>query len=523
MRTVFFVMDSLNRAALECYGEARVRTPNFSRLAKKAAVFDQHRVGSLPCMPARRDLHTGRLNFLHRSWGPLEPFDESVAELLSRSGVYTHLVTDHFHYWEDGGATYHNRFDSYELIRGQEGDRWRAWPVSRVAKENAKYHLVQNNNSPRDKYYHNKPNRAAREKLGITTGEECIALALEFLRDFAQEKDWFLQIECFDPHEPFDVPARYREGLATAYRGPTLDWPPYARVRQRPEEIEELRASYFASIKYCDDMLGRLLDHFDAQGLWGDVNLILTTDHGYLLGEHNWWAKNKMPIYEEIAHIPLFIWAPERPWLCASRVEELTQTIDLMPTILELHDIPVPSTSLGRSLVRQPGAAQPPHRAVLYGMYGGSVNICDGEWTYYRYPVHMTAMALYQYTLMPCHMNQMFSISELQDVELYSGFSFTKGVPVLKARTSDKAPFHMRHGPGIQEDCRTALFNISQDPKQDHPVDDPKVESRMMRLLIGLLVKNEAPDELYARLGISAERDAYLSELPETQVISGVS
>jgi hypothetical protein len=135
----------------------------------------------------------------------------------------------------------------------------------------------------------------------------------------------------------------------------------------------------------------------------------------------------------------------------------------------------------------------------------------------------MTAMALYQYTLMPCHMNQMFSISELQDVELYSGFSFTKGVPVLKARTSDKAPFHMRHGPGIQEDCRTALFNISQDPKQDHPVDDPKVESRMMRLLIGLLVKNEAPDELYARLGISAERDAYLSELPETQVISGVS
>jgi arylsulfatase A-like enzyme len=56
-------------------------------------------------MPARRDLHTGRLNFMHRSWGPLEPFDNSLPELLKKQGVYTHLVSDHLHYFEDGGAT----------------------------------------------------------------------------------------------------------------------------------------------------------------------------------------------------------------------------------------------------------------------------------------------------------------------------------------------------------------------------------------------------------------------------------
>lgn len=66
MRTIFVLFDSLNRRALQPYGGTTVDTPNFARLAQKCVTFDNHYVGSLPCMPARRDLHTGRLNFLHR-------------------------------------------------------------------------------------------------------------------------------------------------------------------------------------------------------------------------------------------------------------------------------------------------------------------------------------------------------------------------------------------------------------------------------------------------------------------------
>ena len=76
-------------------------------------------------MPARRELHTGRYNFLHRSWGPIEPFDDSMPQTLRENGVYTHLISDHVHYWEDGGLTYHTRYESYELVRGQEGDQWK--------------------------------------------------------------------------------------------------------------------------------------------------------------------------------------------------------------------------------------------------------------------------------------------------------------------------------------------------------------------------------------------------------------
>ena len=90
------------------------------RLSKKAVQFQNAYVGSMPCMPARREMHTGRYNFLHRSWGPLEPFDNSLPAILNKTNVYTHLITDHFHYFEDGGATYHNRYRTWDLVRGQD-------------------------------------------------------------------------------------------------------------------------------------------------------------------------------------------------------------------------------------------------------------------------------------------------------------------------------------------------------------------------------------------------------------------
>ncbi|WP_407829892.1 sulfatase-like hydrolase/transferase, partial [Staphylococcus aureus] len=81
----------LNRRMLPPYGSKWVQAPNFERLAAHSATFDQCYAGSMPCMPARRELHTGRYNFLHRSWGPMEPFDDSMPEMLKRAGIYTHL------------------------------------------------------------------------------------------------------------------------------------------------------------------------------------------------------------------------------------------------------------------------------------------------------------------------------------------------------------------------------------------------------------------------------------------------
>ena len=125
MKAILLMFDSLNRHFLRPYGCDWVHTPNFQRLTERSVTFDRSYVGSMPCMPARRELHTGRYNFLHRSWGPIEPFDDSMPEILKQNGVHSHLASDHYHYWEEGGCTYHTRYKTWEIVRGQEGDPWK--------------------------------------------------------------------------------------------------------------------------------------------------------------------------------------------------------------------------------------------------------------------------------------------------------------------------------------------------------------------------------------------------------------
>ena len=71
--------------------------------------------------------------------------------------------------------------------------------------------------------------------------------------------------------------------------------------------------------------------------MWKDTALVVTTDHGFLLGEHDFWAKNRMNMYEEIVHIPLFMHDPRAPQLAGARSAALTQTIDVAPTFLDLY------------------------------------------------------------------------------------------------------------------------------------------------------------------------------------------
>src|SRR5207302_341373 len=162
MRTIFVLFDSLMRTAVGCYGSTTVQTPNFDRFARRAVTFDTHFVGSLPCMPARRDLHTGRLNFMHRSWGPLEPFDNSFPEMMEEE-------------------------EDFCLPR-------------------------------------------------------CFASGFEFLDLNREADDWFLMLECFDPHEPFHAPARFKKAYETGWTGGVLDWPMYEKATDSPEEIAEIRA-----------------------------------------------------------------------------------------------------------------------------------------------------------------------------------------------------------------------------------------------------------------------------------------
>ena len=504
MKAVFVLFDSLNRHMLGPYGGARIPTPNFDRLAARSVTFDRHYVGSLPCMPARRDMLTGRLNFLHRSWGPMEPFDNSFPELLYKAGIYSHLVTDHFHYFEDGGATYHTKYDSYDFVRGQEGDPWKAMVQPPWDRLREKYHERQFTTDRREYFSSHIINREFIREEKDFPSVQCFAKGFEFLEMNRNADGWVLQIETFDPHEPFHAPERFKDRFKTGWNGPIRDWPRYGRVDELPEECEELRANYYAVVSLCDFLLGQLLDEFDAHDLWKDTALVITTDHGFLLGEHDFWAKNRMNMYEEIVHIPLFVHDPRRAAEAGTRREALTQTIDLAPTFLDLFGVRSPPEMQGFSLLPAIDRDREGRKAGIFGYFGGAVNVTDGRYTYHRYPPDLRTQEIYQYTVMPTHIWEPFSTEELAGASLAQPFPFTKGVPLLKVPVIERSPMNAAYGPGVMIENDTRLYDLESDPGQERPLRDPETEARLTGLMVELMAENDAPPEAFARIQVEA-------------------
>lgn len=505
MRAIFVLFDSLNRRALECYG-GTVITPNFARFAKRAITFDKHYVGSLPCMPARRDILTGRLNLFHRSWGPLEPFDVTFMEVLKQQGVYSHLITDHYHYFEDGGLTYHNRYSTWEFERGQEWDPWRAMVCPPDDKFKNLYHPLQydppRTRSGRAQAMVNQEFVSDEQDYSLP---KCFDRAFEFLEVNKEADNWILQLECFDPHEPFFSPKRFRELYPTEYEGPILNWPRYDRVDETAKEIAEIRANYAALTTMCDEYFGRLLDYFDTHDLWDDTALVVTTDHGFMLAEHDWWAKSRMPFYNEISHIPMIIHHPHLADRAGERRQSLTQNIDLMPTFLDLYGAEIPDHVDGCSLINLLESDEPVRNAAVYGQFGAATNVTDGRYTYFRYPENIAEQELFEYTLMPTHQKAMFAHEEFEGAELANSFAFLRGIPILKL----PARPHPNRGQGaVVEDTETVLYDLQADPGQERPIKNPEVEKRLVDLMMKIMKRNEAPIESFTRLNLDVPASA---------------
>lgn len=498
MRCIFILFDSLNRACIPPYAERDL--PAFKRLAERGTVFNNHFAGSLPCIPARREIHTGRLNFLHRGWGPLEPFDKSFADELRSAGTYTHLITDHYHYFEDGGAGYHGRYDTYEFVRGQEKDKWRSLIAPGTAEYQERFEESQRDPSlhPDGKAAYYANHRALTES-GDFPLTQCFDRALDFVGEHAGVDNWFLHLECFDPHEPFFLGEGLDETLdADLLGGRIFDWPAYGRNTLEAGLLSQLRRRYEALVARCDTQLGRLLDVLDSNGMWEDTMVVLTTDHGLLLGEKEFLGKNRPPFFNEVAQIPLFVAVPESLAGGPRQVNGLTQTIDLMPTFLDIFGAK-PSTPIGgRSLLPLlAGDADRAHEGVLYGQFGGALNYTDGRYTAFFYP-RPDAGDLYQYTLMPAHMRSHFEQMEFEGAELVDDLAYARGFPVMRLKIHPDAKANMiRRYPLL--DANDVIYDLASDPGQETPLNDPAVRDRCCREVLRLLAEHEAPAELTSR------------------------
>ena len=490
MKSILIMMDSLNRHYLSSYGNPGVNTPHLDRLAAKGIVFDRHYSGSLPCMPARRELMTGRLNFMESRWCPLQPFDEAYPEELRRQlGVYSHLITDHYHYFEAQGAGYHTPFNTWEFVRGQEGDPWHPG----VREPQIPEFLGK---SKRQDWVNRERMDAEREEEYPTP--QCFERAIRFLERNHMEDRWHLQLEVFDPHEPFMCPAKYRElyndNWDDRYH---FDWPAYAPVdadKEGDAAIRHIRACYAGTLTMADAWLGKLLDTMDALDLWRDTAVILTTDHGHLLGEHGYWAKNYMFDYQELVHIPLIAYVPGAP-MNGKRVGGLTSTIDIMPTLLQLHGA-VPSRYVhGRSfdgLFAEDGSH---HEAILYGYFGKDINLTDGRYTYCRQPV--PGSVAYHHTATPPRASAGAGGMAAYDMCEVGPFLPQTVMPVYRFPAPSQPHHNATHEP--------LLYDLATDPNQNSPIQDAALHAHYEAQLSEWMRRYEAPEWQYTRVGLREE------------------
>ncbi|WP_163537978.1 sulfatase [Gracilibacillus sp. YIM 98692] len=488
MKAIVILLDTLNRHMLETYNDqAWTKTPNISRLAKKSFVFDNHWAGSLPCMPARRDFMTGRMDFLERGWGGLEPFDITLTKQLREKVIFSHIVTDHYHYFSTGGENYCQSFHTWDFHRGQEGDPW----VSKVQSPDLPDEFL-----GRALDQHEKNQSKFLEEKDYP-GPKTIQAACNWLKENESADDYFLMVEAFDPHEPFDCPDDYLDLYQDQYEGPRFNWPKYSKVNEPPEAMDHIQKRYAATLTMIDHWLGKLLDEMDRQNLWDDTLVLFTTDHGLLLGEHEWTGKNIMHVYNEIAHLPLMVHVPKEEGN-GEHISAITQNIDLMPTILDYFNVPIPSKVQGNSLLKLIERKKEKIRDyALYGMFGMTVNITDGKYTYLRAPAREDNYPCHVYTAMPTTFRSFHGQRLIEQIEMGRFLDHTN-YPVFKFPYSVKGEsFQM--AAHIKENH---LFDIEADYEQRNPIKDEELENRYAEKLIQAMSELKAPKEQFTRLGL---------------------
>jgi hypothetical protein len=154
----------------------------------------------------------------------------------------------------------------------------------------------------------------------------------------------------------------------------------------------------------------------------------------------------------------------------------------------------------------------PGREAILFGYFGGAVNLADGRHTYHRYPPDLSRQDIYQYTLMPTHIFDFFRPEELAAAELTPGTPFAGGMPVLKVPVSERSAMYDTYGPGAMLEDETRLYDLADDPGQERALDDPETEARLMGRMARLMADLDAPPEAFARLGLAAPAGSEAAE-----------
>ena len=226
----------------------------------------------------------------------------------------------------------------------------------------------------------------------------------------------------------------------------------------------------------------------DRQNLWDTTMLIVCTDHGFLLGEHNRWAKNISTLWNEIARTPFFVWDPR----CGKKGERRTALVqpalDLGPTLLKANGLELTPDMTGKDLTDAIANDTPVREAAAFGYFGYPLNVTDGEYVYMR-NAQNTEVQQYSYSWTTSHMRTRFGAKAMREAEMGDPLPFSKGMPVPKFPTGYNNTF----------EGSPMLFNVKEDPAQSTQLDDPETEERLLGQLSTLMQEAHAPDHVFEK------------------------
>lgn len=347
MNVIWITADTFRRDHLGCYGNPTIHTPSLDALAARSTRFNRHYIANFPTMPTRADFLTGRWTACFMAW---QPIPEGVITL-------PYLLKDDFH---TAGIVDTPFFSPSEFD-----------PQSKVMNYDRDFRTFINVDGQMPPIY-GEGGRASWRLESDRLPSQTFTTAMEWLEQHYKE-DFFLYIDTFDPHEPWDAPGYYTELYWPDYDGEWIE-PVYGSWKKIPgyteEKVKKAHATYCGEVTMVDTWIGRLLKQVEYMGLMDNTAIIFTADHGFYFGEHDglfgklarhkptpnpFWVDppenqvwGRSPLFEEVAGSPLLIYMPgAEPGVS----QGLTSAVDIMPTVLDILGQPIPDVVEGQSLL----------------------------------------------------------------------------------------------------------------------------------------------------------------------------
>ena len=348
MNIILLVIDTLRYDYVAFNGNDWIRTPNLDALAGRSWSFDRALANSFPTIPQRTDVITGRHGGPFHPWAPLRLDALTLPRVLADAGYATQLIHDTPHL-VNGGHAFDWPFAAWTFVRGAEVDR--PW----IDDSDCPY-LDNWKRDPLFDYLGDPELKEVRNHVAVTyaranrdrkapddwNAAKLFDDAARFLRDNARRDNFFLWVDCFDPHEPWDPPPEYAREYdqADGWDG-RIDPRALFSLRggDHPQAVRRrLAALYAGNVSWVDHCLGRMLAALEERSLAQNTAVIVTADHGTNVGGRKGFGK-KVPIHENEAHVPLIVHVPGRG---SGRSDLLVQPQDIFATVLGIAGVDAP-------------------------------------------------------------------------------------------------------------------------------------------------------------------------------------